>query len=242
MTSLLHKRGWVYEGEPDLKTIWQQIEQKYFSEYVAGNLTLAEHRRARMREFLQRANIQADSDNLDGLFADYLEEYSNSWVAYPDALPALETLREMGYVLAVLTNGQQDQQERKLAKMGLSHFFSSILAIGKVTYPKPDARAFLQMCASLECEPEEVAYVGDDPQVDVLAATRAGIHGVWLNREGVQTQIGIRSQISSLNELHTLIRTARADVEVDRCIPAALVKKLVKTRLTEVQTKWDGRI
>ncbi|MDP1712052.1 MAG: HAD family hydrolase [Candidatus Nanopelagicaceae bacterium] len=198
MSSLLHKRGWVYEGEPDLETMWQQIEQKYFSEYVAGNMTLAEHRRERMREFLQRANLHADSANLDGLFADYLDEYSQSWVAYSDALPALETLRESGYVLAVLTNGQQEQQERKLAKMGLSHFFTSVLAIGKVTHPKPDARAFLQMCASLECKPEEVVYVGDDPQVDAVAATRAGLHGVWLNREHQETQVGISNQISTL--------------------------------------------
>lgn len=198
MSSLLHKRGWIYEGEPDLETIWQQIEQKYFSEYVAGNLTLAEHRRERMREFLQRANIHADSDNLDGLFADYLDEYSHSWIAYSDVLPALESLRESGYALAVLTNGQQEQQERKLAKMGLSHFFTSVLAIGKVVHPKPDARAFLQLCASLECKPEEVVYVGDDPQVDAVAATRAGLHGVWLNREGVQTQAGISNQISTL--------------------------------------------
>jgi len=198
LSSFLRRRDWVYEGEPDLETIWQQIEQKYFSEYVAGNLTLAEHRRERMREFLQRANLHADSDHLDEYFTEYLEEYSNSWVAYSDALPTLEALRESGYVLAVLTNGQQEQQERKLAKMGLSHFFSSVLAIGKVTHPKPDARAFLHMCASLECEPEEVVYVGDDPQVDAIAATRAGLHGVWLNREGLQTQVGISNQISTL--------------------------------------------
>lgn len=198
LSSFLRRRGWIYEGEPDLETIWQQIEQKYFSEYVAGNLTLAEHRRERMREFLNRANIQTDSADLHGFFAEYLAEYSNSWVAYSDAIPALETLRESGYVLAVLTNGQQDQQQRKLAKMGLSHFFTSVLAIGKVTHPKPDARAFLQLCASLDCEPEEVVYVGDDPHVDAIAATRAGLHGVWLNREGVQTQVGISNQISTL--------------------------------------------
>ena len=198
MSSLLHKRGWVYEGESDLETIWQQIEQKYFSEYVAGNMTLAEHRRERMREFLAIANIHVTGADLNGLFDDYLEEYSNSWTAYSDALPVLETLRESGYALAVLTNGQQDQQERKLAKMGLSHFFTSVLAIGKVTHPKPDARAFLQMCASLECEPEEVVYVGDDPQVDAVAATRAGLHGVWLNRDGLEAHVGISNQISTL--------------------------------------------
>jgi len=198
MSSLLHKRGWVYECESDLETIWQQIEQKYFSEYVAGNMTLAEHRRERMREFLAIANIRAASADMGGLFDDYLREYSNSWTAYSDALPVLETLQESGYALAVLTNGQQDQQERKLAKMGLSHFFTSVLAIGKVTHPKPDARAFLQMCVSLECEPEEVVYVGDDPQVDAVAATRAGLHGVWLNRDGLAAHVGISNQISTL--------------------------------------------
>ena len=205
LSSLLRQRGWVYEGEPDLERVWQQIEQIYFSEYVAGNLTLAEHRRERMREFLLTANLHVDGADLDGLFADYLEEYSNSWVAYSDALPALEALQESGYVLAVLTNGQQEQQERKLAKMGLSHYFKSVLAIGKVDYPKPDARAFLQMCASLECKPEEVVYVGDDPQVDAVAATRAGLHGVWLNREDLETPVGISNQISTLTLLETSI-------------------------------------
>ena len=151
-----------------------------------------------MREFLSIANIHVAGADMNGLFDDYLKEYSNSWTAYSDALPVLETLRESGYALAVLTNGQQDQQERKLAKMGLSHFFTSVLAIGKVTHPKPDARAFLQMCASLECEPEEVVYVGDDPQVDAVAATRAGLHGVWLNRERLEAHVGISNQISTL--------------------------------------------
>ena len=103
-----------------------------------------------------------------------------------------------------LSNGQQEQQDRKVESMGLSHFFDSVLAIGRVGSPKPDARAFLEMCAALKCRPSEVAYVGDDPDTDAIAASKAGLHGIWLNREGVRTPTGVEIQIDTLASLTTL--------------------------------------
>jgi putative hydrolase of the HAD superfamily len=35
----------------------------------------------------------------------------------------------------------------------------------------------------LRLAPEEVAYVGDQLQTDAIAATSAGLHGIWLNRD-----------------------------------------------------------
>ena len=56
-------------------------------------------------------------------------------------------------------------------------------------------------------QPEEVMYVGDDSHNDAIAATNAGLHGVWLNRGGLETPVGINNQIQTLDSLDTAVTT-----------------------------------
>lgn len=202
---LVRDKEWTYFGNVGVGSEWHRLEDIYFAQYVAGTMTLTEHRRARMRNFLTSTDAKVRDHDLDSLWDDYLRHYSDSWVAYSDALVALEELRHVGFKLAVLTNGQQAQQEAKLRAMGLTHLFEGVLAIGTVDALKPDRRAFAHLCRVLECEPSEVAFVGDDLEYDVRASIRAGLHGVWLNREGVATPPNITAQVRSLNSLKDLL-------------------------------------
>lgn len=184
LATLLRENGWVYEGSANLGQEWIRIERGYFAQYVAGNLTIVEQRQLRMRDFLTMTNVEVRDADLDELVTRYLLHHAHSWIAYPDVHATLNALRDSGFRLAVLTNGQQEQQEAKLTQMCIREMFSSVLAIGTLSVPKPDATAFMELALSLGCEPQEVAYVGDDPQTDAIAATSAGLHGIWLNREG----------------------------------------------------------
>ena len=87
LASLLQEQGLVYKGANHLRQEWQRIEQRHFSEYIAGNLTLIEQRRERMREFLGLMNIEAYDVELDEMFGKYLFHYANSWTAFPDVRP-----------------------------------------------------------------------------------------------------------------------------------------------------------
>lgn len=206
LATLLQERGWVYEGSANLGQEWIRIERGYFAQYVAGNLTIVEQRQLRMRDFLALANVEVRDNELDELVKRYLSYYANSWIAYPDVLATLNALSESGLRLAVLTNGQQEQQEAKLAKMGIRDMFESVLAIGTLSVPKPDATAFMELALTLGCEPQEVVYVGDDPHGDAIAATNAGLQGVWLNRKGQETPVGVKTEIDSLALLATSFR------------------------------------
>ena len=206
LANLLRERGWVYEGSANLGQEWIRIEREYFAQYIAGNLTIVEQRKLRMRDFLELTNVEVQDSELDELVTKYLSHYANSWIAYPDVVTTLNALRDSGFRLAVLTNGQQEQQEAKLAKMGIRDMFESVLAIGTFSVPKPDVRAFKELALTLACEPQEVAYVGDDPHTDAIAATRAGMCGIWLNREGQETPAGIEAEIQSLTSLTTSFR------------------------------------
>lgn len=198
---LVRDKGWTYLGRENVGKEWHHLEDVYFAQYVAGTMTLMEHRRARMRNFIASTDAKIDDRDLDDLWSDYLRHYSNSWVAYSDALVALEELKKAGFKLAVLTNGQQAQQEAKLSAMGLSHLFEAVLAIGTLEALKPDKRAFAHLCRVLECDPDEVLFVGDDLEYDVRGAISAGLHGVWLNRDGLETPSDVSTQVKTLSSL-----------------------------------------
>lgn len=202
---LIDEKGWAYTNEISVGSEWHRLEDLYFAQYVAGAMTLMEHRRARMRNFLLSTGAHIDEHDLDALWDDYLRHYSNSWVAYPDVTSVLISLKADGYKLAVLTNGQQAQQEAKLAAMGLADFFETVLAIGTVDALKPNREAFDHLCRELECNAEEVIFVGDDLDYDVRASINAGMKGVWLNRGGLGAPEGIERQIPSLSNLTELL-------------------------------------
>ena len=99
-------------------------------------------------------------------------------------LPCLTALRNLGLPLAVLTNGHQSQQEAKLKAMGIFDMFESVLAIGTLTVPKPHGMAFHELSSVLGCTPDEVAYIGDDSEVDGISeCNRSG----WLARKAVNS-------------------------------------------------------
>jgi len=47
---------------------------------------------------------------------------------------------------------------------------------------KPDPRIFHAACDALGVEPGATLHIGDDLELDVLAARRAGLHAAWLLR------------------------------------------------------------
>ena len=207
---LIDEKSWAYHGNESVGSEWHRLEDLYFAQYVAGTMTLIEHRRARMRNFLTLTDVLIHNRELDALWEDYLRHYSNSWIAYPDVTSVLRDLKTAGYKLAVLTNGQQAQQEAKLATMGLTDFFEVVLAIGTVDALKPDRKAFDHLCRVLECESEEVVYVGDDLDYDVRASINAGLKGVWLNRNNSPSPTDIPTHLQSLNSLMSLLRSEHA--------------------------------
>jgi putative hydrolase of the HAD superfamily len=97
---------------------------------------------------------------------------------YPDALDALARLAAHRPVLA-LTNGNAD-----LARIGIAGHFAGCVAARETGHAKPDAPIFHAACARLGLDPHEVLHVGDDPELDVVGARRAGMRTCWINRRG----------------------------------------------------------
>jgi len=103
----------------------------------------------------------------------------NAVEIFPDVTPALARLR-LRYALASLSNGNAD-----LARIGLEHVFNVSLNARQIGAAKPHPRCFERLAQELALDPAAIAYVGDDPQLDVAAARAAGLRTVWMNRRAL---------------------------------------------------------
>ena len=102
----------------------------------------------------------------------------NAVEPWPDSIPALQRLAAR-WPLASLTNGNAD-----LARTGVQAHFAHHVCARDIGAAKPDPRIFLAAAAQLGVAPHEVLHVGDDPELDVIGAQRAGLRAAWINRHG----------------------------------------------------------
>lgn len=131
------------------------------------------------RECIRQALAQVDEDEALAQPAfDVFFEHRQRVTLFDDALPTLRRLAARWPILA-LTNGNAD-----LARIGLEDCFVGIVAAREVGVAKPHAGMFLTGCERLGCRPGEVLHVGDDLEMDVHGALRAGLQAVWLDRAG----------------------------------------------------------
>lgn len=99
---------------------------------------------------------------------------------YPDALRAIERLRNDGYRLAIVAN-QPEARGEQLRAIGLE---TEVMAMSEgMGVAKPDLAFYahaLELMGSPD--PASVAYVGDRVDNDVLPAADAGLRSVWIRR------------------------------------------------------------
>lgn len=183
---------------------WREVMDAQFKRFIAGEIDYFEHRRSRARAFLGKP---LPDDEADAWFARYVHHYEAAWTLFPDVMPALDLLAAH-FRHAVLSNADTIGQHRKLRVLGLSERFEHVLCADKLGCAKPDARAFRTACAKLELDPKEVVYVGDQLDTDAIAAQRAGLRGIWLDRSGRcsvrEVPTGVQ-RIESLAELPDLL-------------------------------------
>lgn len=113
--------------------------------------------------------------------------------------PVLEELKKR-YQIGVITNGPRDGQINKLKHSGLYDLFDVVVISGEVGYSKPDPRIFEIALKRLGLEKEEVIFVGDQFDKDILGAYNAGITPIWITDAGTASDFPIK-RITHIREL-----------------------------------------
>jgi HAD superfamily hydrolase (TIGR01549 family) len=98
---------------------------------------------------------------------------------YADAMPCLQELSDLGFVVAIAGN-QPARRADQIRALALPHrhlAMSDELGVGK-----PDPGFFAAVCGLVEAEPGQILYVGDRVDNDILPAGDAGLRTCWLRR------------------------------------------------------------
>jgi putative hydrolase of the HAD superfamily len=193
-----------YESVEQAIVRWREITDAQWARFSAGEVDFQGQRRDRVRVFLGEELTDAAAD---AWFQRYVTHYETVWALFPDVLPVLDALAA-SHRHAVLSNSSIHVQDRKLRALGVYDRFEAVLCAAELGVSKPEAGAFHAACAALELAPEQVAYVGDHPEIDGRGAAEAGLRSFWIDRDGVyatdDAPVGPH-RIASLAELPAIL-------------------------------------
>ncbi|QKQ99915.1 HAD family hydrolase [Metallosphaera tengchongensis] len=105
---------------------------------------------------------------------------------YDDALDIIDYLKGKGYKLGLITNsdGEGGDKRSRISRFPYIGKFDIIIIGGENNIkPKPSLQPFIVACEGVGANKETCVMVGDDPVKDCLAAKRAGLKSILLDRK-----------------------------------------------------------
>lgn len=136
---------------------------------------------------------------------------------FADTHSTLETLRQQGYQLGLITNTFTPMwmRDKELQALGLLDYFPVRVTSGDTGYIKPHPAIFWRALGALGALPERSVYVGDRPANDIVGAKEVGMVSVLMSPAHViplqQEWAGVPADytINSLSELLPLLESIR---------------------------------
>ncbi|MFP5252762.1 MAG: HAD family hydrolase [Actinomycetes bacterium] len=189
----------------ELTAAWFVAEEKHFPAWRSREITFAELRRRRLRDFLPLIDIPVSDDaELDHVFSGYLRHYEAAWTCFDDARETLEEISRLSIKTVVLTNGTDEQQHAKLKAVGLEGRFKHVFTAESLGAAKPDLSTYRNVCEALNVEVHSGLHVGDLYALDFAAPREAGLQAIHLDRADAGP-FDEPARIRSLRELPALL-------------------------------------
>jgi putative hydrolase of the HAD superfamily len=143
---------------------------------------------APIRTALTEADVPAEL--IEDICTLRLGYHRRALVPRPGAVDTLLRLRELGYLLGLITVCSEDIEvlwpETEFAGLFDAEIFSS-----RVGLSKPDPRIYLACCEALGVEPREAVFVGDGANDELQGARRVGMDAILIHRPGERPLWGL---------------------------------------------------
>lgn len=170
--------AWLREHAPRTAAHWSLQEMRALRDAVYHEHPHLAHDFTRQRMISLERMFEAAGD-APGLAEPAFEAFFEARCSvehYPESVPALERMSRR-VPLASLSNGNAC-----LERVGIMPLFRFQLGAREHGAAKPAASIFHAACRQLQCVPHQVLHVGDDVEMDVVGAARAGLRTCWINR------------------------------------------------------------
>lgn len=155
---------------------WFGVSHLTFFAAFGAVLERGEHHRHVFDYFAPDIDLEQASMDREAAGVSYKIELQD---LYPDALPCLTSFSKQGYMVGIAGN-QPESAEAALRLCGVPVDF--IASSARWGIEKPSLRFFEKIVEETGLEPNQIAYVGDRLDNDILPAIDAGLFTVFLER------------------------------------------------------------
>jgi len=125
---------------------------------------------------------------------------------YPDTVPTLLRLREMGLKLGVASSGRSVKEWEKLINLGLQHLFQGVVVSEDLKLNQLTEQVLEEVTRRLNVGMGETAYVGVNPDSEINVANRAGLITIRLRKGEAKLEKGSISPRYEINKLSEVIQ------------------------------------
>jgi len=143
------------------------------------------------REIVKLALKEYDyinNDEFTKLADDYSRIHEELWYLFDGVEETLQTLKNKGIKLGIMTNGTTESQRGKLRRFNIENYFDYIFIEGEVGYGKPDIKIYEYMLQETKINCDKIIMVGDNLIWDIEPPKKLGIYTIWINTKGVQLE------------------------------------------------------
>jgi len=161
----------------------ERLERDTFEEEIIhgwvgnGALILVQRALSGQRTVDENLDDALIQNALDIFLKYYGENLCNATIPYTKVTKTLNTLKDKGYRLAIVTNKPFDFVAPILERLEMNGLFELILGGDSLALKKPDPAPLLHVCETLETSVERCIMVGDSKN-DILAANACGMQSV----------------------------------------------------------------
>mgnify|MGYP000305137032 FL=1 len=196
-----------YGIEPDAETVqtYRTINEELWRQLEKGQLRRDKLMAERFTRFLKAVDAAGNGAEMNKFYLDQLSTHPD--LAAPNVLDVLKELSEVA-TLAVVTNGFDRVQSRRVAESGMKDFIEEVFVSEKLDSEKPNRKIFDAALRSLGVENREhVLMVGDSLTSDIQGGANAGLDTCWYNPNHAENpgKVVPTYEIADLKELYPLV-------------------------------------
>ncbi|MGB9344155.1 HAD family hydrolase [Trichococcus sp.] len=179
-----------------------------FDLFSSGELTLAESHIMRTQHTF--ADLGLPLTNEEAMhFQETYQKRQGEITLSPGIEQLLNELESRHIPIAVFTNGPEKHQMKKFNALGLERWVppARTFISEKIGYPKPHAEAFSHVQKALKASPDELLFIGDTYETDIIGGQAAGWASLWFNhrRKSEDEKVVLEPTFYSVAEMHQAI-------------------------------------
>lgn len=129
-----------------------------------------------------------------------ISEQKWEFKTYDDTLATLKDLENRGLILGLISNVVQDM-ESTYTELGLQPYLDFRVTSAEVGCDKPQPEIFQAALKKAQVKPEEVIFIGDQYDIDIVGARGVGMKALLIDRNNYFPEITDCPRIRSLTEI-----------------------------------------